>query len=324
MGMAKYDRLFHILNLLRSRRSLSAKRLAEECQVTERSIYRDLISLSEANIPVYYDKGYKLASENFLPPLSFTAEEYACLKLTLESSPLAKAGRKADTLRQIKAKIDCSLSAATREKNRAAVTTSHIEIDTTVAGRAASRFYGALEQAVSDQVCVELEYDSIDHGLTRRLVDPYFIVFRRHAFYFVAFCRLREEFRTFRIDRVKKLTPTSQRFTRTRGISASSYFEGSWQLYHGQPVDVSVVFRGRSARVVAGSQHHDREIVEEIGPDQIHYQVTVNGTEEIKRWILGFGTDAEVLAPESLREEMKLIGRQMSRVYGNRGQRHRE
>ena len=47
MGMSKYDRLLHILNLLRSRRSLNARKLAEECQVTERSIYRDITSLSE-------------------------------------------------------------------------------------------------------------------------------------------------------------------------------------------------------------------------------------------------------------------------------------
>ncbi len=316
MGMSKYDRLLYILNLLRSRKSLNAARLAEECQVTERSIYRDLISLSEANIPIYYDKGYKLASGNFLPPLNFTAEEYTCLRLALESSPLVAAGRKADTIRQIKAKIDCALPEATREFNRGAMTASHIDIDTTVAGRAAAKFYGVLEQAVSEQVRVDLAYDSIEHGLSRRSVDPYFIVFRRHAFYFVGYCHLRNDFRTFRIDRVKKVSITAEKFVRRKGLSAISYFEGSWGLYQGQPVEVVVEFEGRAARVVLGSRHHPTEAVETLGPDRVRYSVTVAGTEEIKRWILGFGQDAEVIAPEELRAEFAATGSYLIRTYG--------
>lgn len=308
MGMAKYDRLLYILNLLRSRKSLNARRLAEECRVTERSIYRDLISLSEANIPIYYDNGYKLASTNFLPPLNFTFDEYTCLRMALESTPLLKAGRKAETLRQIKAKIDCCLPEATREMRKTALDTTHIDIDTTVTGRAAARFYGSLERAISDQVSVELEYDTIDHGPTRRTVDPYFIIFRRHAFYFVAYCHLRGNFRTFRIDRVRSLTPTDNRFTRRKDISASAYFEGSWELHHGEAVEVVVEFRGRAARVVAGSTHHPSEVIEPLDQDRVRYRVTVKGTEEIRRWLLGFGTDAEVLEPEELRRELGLIG----------------
>ena len=53
--MAKYDRLLYILNLLRSRKNLNAEMLAAECGVTERTIYRDIIALSDANIPIYYD-----------------------------------------------------------------------------------------------------------------------------------------------------------------------------------------------------------------------------------------------------------------------------
>jgi predicted DNA-binding transcriptional regulator YafY len=315
MGMTKYDRLLHILNLLRSRKSLNARRLAEECQVTERSIYRDLISLSEANVPIYYDKGYKLASGNFLPPLNFTTEEYACLQLALESSPLARAGRKADTIRRIKAKIDCSLSDATKEKNRIQTPVPHIEIDTTVDDRNSTKHYGALEQAVSEQVSVDLEYDSIEHGSTRREVDPYFIVFRRHAFYFVAFCHLRGDFRTFRIDRVRSLIPTGRRFARKREMTAQTYFEGSWGVYQGRPVEVTVDFQGRAARVVAGSRHHPQEMVEQLGPDLVRYRVTVPGTEEIKRWILGFGADAEVVGPEELRAELAAVARYLVSVY---------
>lgn len=308
MGMSKYDRLLYILNLLRSRRSLNAQRLAEECQVTERSIYRDIISLSEANIPIYFDNGYKLASGNFLPALNFSPEEYSYLKLALESSPLAKAGDKGTILKQIKAKIDSGLSETTRQKKKTTPATSHIDIETTAPRPVSTRFYGLIESAIADQTCLKIDYFTIEHGLTTRTVDPYFIMFRRHAFYFVAFCHLRKEFRTFRIDRTKKIQATPDLFSRKRGIHASDYFADSWQLYHGEPVGVVVRFRGASARVVTASQHHSKESIEKVGPDELIYRVKVNGTEEIGRWLLGFGGDVEVLEPAELREIMLKAG----------------
>jgi predicted DNA-binding transcriptional regulator YafY len=83
--MSKYDRLLHILNLLRSRRSLRAKDLAKECEVTERTVYRDILSLSSANVPIYFDDGYKFLSDAFLPPLNLTREEFVVTHLGLNS-----------------------------------------------------------------------------------------------------------------------------------------------------------------------------------------------------------------------------------------------
>jgi predicted DNA-binding transcriptional regulator YafY len=315
MGMAKYDRLLYILNLLRSRRSLNARRLAEECRVTERSIYRDIISLSEANVPIYYDNGYKLASGNFLPPLNFTLDEYACLMLALESSPLARAGCKAATIGQVKAKVESGLSELTREQKRTSSDIARVDVGMTVPLRSSTRFYADLEAAISDRRCLELDYDSIEHGPTHRTVDPYFIIFRRHAFYFVGYCHLREDFRTFRIDRIRRLAPTKQHFVRAKGITASDYFTGSWELYHGAPVNVVVRFRGRAARVVATSQHHPEEKIELLPDGDLLYRVTVRGTEEIMRWILRFGCDAEVVEPASLRQELGKIGQYLVKTY---------
>jgi predicted DNA-binding transcriptional regulator YafY len=141
-------------------------------------------------------------------------------------------------------------------------------------------------------------------------------MFRRHAFYFVALCRLRGEFRTFRIDRTRKLEATTERFARRRGIQASDYFADSWQLYQGEAVNVVVRFRGASARVVLASHHHPKEVIENKGPDELIYRVKVNGTEEIQRWLLGFGGEVEVLEPAELRDQMLSVGQA---IVGNHG-----
>jgi len=315
MGMPKYDRLLYILNLLRARRNLNACKLAEECGVTERSIYRDIVALSEANIPIYYDNGYKLASGNFLPPLNFDFDEYHCLKLALESSPLAKTTKYDAPMRRIKAKVEAGLSDSVKKKEKFTPETTHLEIATSAEQEKGEKFYGDIEQAITSWRCLELEYDSIQSGVTRRIVEPYFIIFRGRAFYFVAFCRRRKEFRTFRINRVLHLKILDERFHKRDDINPKTYFEGSWQLYSGEPVEVVVKFRGTAARVVLSSKHHPAESIERVSEDEVRYRVVVRGVEEIQRWLLGFGTEVEVVSPPELRENFRRIGEYLSLIY---------
>jgi hypothetical protein len=85
--MRKSERLLYILSLLRSNKRLRAKELARKCVVTERTIYRDITSISCSNIPIYFDDGYKLLPQDSVAPNSFTSTE-ADFLITLLKSPL--------------------------------------------------------------------------------------------------------------------------------------------------------------------------------------------------------------------------------------------
>lgn len=315
MGMSKYDRLLHILNLLRARKNMNAAALARECGVTERSVYRDIISLSEANIPIYYDHGYRLASDNFLPPLNFDYEEYHCLRLALDSSPLARTGYYAEVLRRVRAKVDAGVSETVKKLKRSAPEVTNLEIPMTGSSEGSEQFYRTLESGIADDLRIRMTYESIESGITERIVEPYFIVFKARAFYFVAYCLLREELRTFRIDRVSDMTLTDEHFVRKIGINPRDYFEGSWEIYSGDATEVVVRFANTAARVVKSTQHHPLEQIVEIDQDNIEYRVTVNGLEEIKRWILGFGEDAEVVYPLELKKELAQLGGFLQSIY---------
>lgn len=314
MGMHKYDRLMYILNSLRSRKNLSANRLAEECGVTERSIYRDILSLSESNVPIYYDRGYKLASDNFLPPLNFDLDEYNCLQMALESTPLAKTDKYQALVKRIKAKVDSGLSETVKNKRRFTPSSTHIEIPITSSVDQPGLF-SKIEQAIQDDYCVEIEYNSIESGKSNRTVEPYFIVFRVRAFYMVGFCRNTNDFRTFRIDRISELTVTDQTFVRKTGITAQSYFDGSWGVFTGKKIAVTILFKGNASRIVLSDKHHPGEQVEKLRDGTVRYKVTTRGTEEIQRWILSFGNEAEVIEPKELRENLGRLGGYLSKFY---------
>lgn len=309
MGMTKYDRLLHILNLLRSRKNLNAASLAEECGVTERSIYRDILALSEANIPIYYDSGYKLASGNFLPPLNFDIEEYHSLKMALESSPLNQADHHGKILARILAKVEAGLTETVRKQERFRLRTTHVEVTSRPDEEQGLAFYSVLEKAIEKNVCIEIEYESVSSGWSTRIVEPYFIVFRGRAFYFVAFCRLRKEFRTFKIVRVRALKLTGEEFVPQSDVDPRSYFEDSWQVFSGDPVEVILEFRGSAAKVIAQGIHHPKEQIEDIGQGKVIYKVKTRGLEEIQRWLLGYGDEVTVIAPTELRQNVSRIGK---------------
>jgi len=317
MGMPKHDRLLYILNLLRARKNLNARLIAIECGVTERSVYRDILTLSEANIPIYYDRGYKLASSNFLPPLNFNFDEYRALKIALESSPLILTGSYQASLKQVLAKVEAGLSPQVKSVKAITRDTTHIKIGTSQASPSNEEMFALIEQGINESKQIRISYDAIESGLKERLVEPYFIIFRARAFYFVAFCHLRSLFRTFRLDRVRELVLTENSFQRQNNISARDYFKGSWEVFSGEPTDVVVKFKGPAAKVVRGSQHHPDEEIEVISENEIIYSVRVNGLFEIKRWIIGFGEQAEVITPDTLKNDLKQIGEYLNETYRN-------
>jgi predicted DNA-binding transcriptional regulator YafY len=315
MGMAKYDRLLFILNLLRARRNLNAGQIAVECEVTERTIYRDIISLSSANIPIYYDRGYKFASDNFLPTLNFTLDEYLALKTTLESSPLNNSPYHRSQLKNIKSKIEACLNPSVLEKKKYTTPTMAINIKSTIAKIGSEKLYAVIEEGIKNCNIVRLKYESIQSGLREREIDPYFLIFIEKAFYFVAYCHLRKEIRTFRIDRIVDAYVTETKFSPRKDISPAKYFEDSWGVFGGDSVEIKAIFSGKAARVIMMGQHHPREQVTPMNNGKAKYEVTVRGTEEICRWLIGFGGEVTVLAPPNLLMEIKKRAKEIINNY---------
>ncbi len=303
--MNKYDRLLFILNLLRSRRNLNASLIAEECGVAERTIYRDIIALSEANIPIYYDHGYKYASDNFLPPLNFSIEEYLTLSAALESSPLSETGVSKGVLKGVKTKIEAALSQDVRKGKLGKNISTKISIKDTSKSDSKEKFYPLIEDAVKRNIVLRLEYDSIESGVSIRLVEPYFMIFIERAFYFVAYCRKRKGLRTFRLDRIKGIELTEEAFVPRENIDPAGYFKDSWGVFGGDPEEIEVIFTGKAARVVKTARHHNNEKIEKLGKDKVRYTIRVSGVDEIMRWIIGFGGEAKVVQPTSLVTKIK-------------------
>ena len=314
--MSKYGRLLHVLNLLRGRPGLTADELARECEVSERTIYRYITDLSSANVPIYFDRGYRLLSGAFLPPLNLTLDDYLVLKTALSSSIFVNRSPLRQQAKGVLAKIEANLNPAIRKDLNRLEDVASVDVKSTSDLSRLTLMFKLIEQSILNRKSLKFVYESLKSGESSRQVDPYSLVFRRHAWYLVGFCHRRNEVRIFRLNRIKKITLLDKSFQRRKDFSLSDFFKDSWELYQGEPVCVRIKFRGVAAKVIETGQHHPSEKITKLKDGSLVYEVKVNGTEEISRWIMGFGEDAKVLEPKDLQEKIRSTIEKMKSFYG--------
>jgi predicted DNA-binding transcriptional regulator YafY len=313
--MNKFDRLLYILNLLRSKQSLQAADLARECQVSERTIYRDIISLSSANVPIYFDDGYKLLTDTFLPSLNFSLDDYLVLKLGLGSSPLSINTPLGKSAKRVLSKIDSSLSQEVKNRLSDLGDPLRITLKTTFDFNKLGLIFNLIEQSILNRRTIRLDYEGLESGKSSREIDPYALIFRRHSWYLLGFCHVREEIRIFRLNRIYKVTLTDKSFEKKPDFSIEEFFKNSWEIYQGEPTEVKLRFFGKAVKVIESGQHHPSENLSRQEDGSLVYSVKVSGIEEISRWILGFGEMVEVLEPENLRVNIKETVQKMQKLY---------
>jgi predicted DNA-binding transcriptional regulator YafY len=112
--------------------------------------------------------------------------------------------------------------------------------------------------------------------------------------------------RIFRIDRIQELNLTAETYKLPDEFSLAEELDNAWGVEQGkEEMEVKVKFTGRAARFVPEYHWSDKQEIENISENEIIFKVKTSSREEIKKWILGYGAEAEVLQPEDLREEMQ-------------------
>ena len=174
-----------------------------------------------------------------------------------------------------------------------------------------------ISKAISSHNPLELSYYVITRNeLTRRRVDPYGLTFRFGGWYVIGYCHLREDVRTFGVDRIRSLRLLNDHFKYPEGFDLEGYLERGWSLQADARQETIVLHfdKGITPWIANCKFHPSQKIAHQPDGSSI-LQVTVAGVDEIKHWILGFGAKVEVLEPESLRNAIADECRQMAGKY---------
>ncbi|SNS72873.1 helix-turn-helix transcriptional regulator [Tropicimonas sediminicola] len=220
--MRRADRLFQIVQHLRGGRLVTARQLAERLEVSERTIYRDIADLQGTGVPIEGEAGvgYVLQGGFDLPPLMFSRDEVVAL---VAGARLVRAWGGAGMARAAEeALIKVEAVLPEGERARAAAVQVHaMAPEMTPAVRA---LIDRLEQAVEAREVLEFDYVDGEGQGTLRRVQPLGLWFWGKVWTLVAWCELRDDFRMFRLDRIRGMSPTGGRFAPDRRRSLHEFY----------------------------------------------------------------------------------------------------
>ncbi len=152
---------------------------------------------------------------------------------------------------------------------------------------------------------------------TKRTVDPYGLTFRFGTWYVIGHCHLRQDIRTFGVDRIRGIRLVNDHFKYPNDFDLEEYLVRGWQLQaDAEPEHVVLRFNKDCAKWIKGSKFHPNQ-TETIQPDgSLLFEVTVAGVDEIRHWVLSYGDRVEVVEPESLRTAVAETCARMAGMYG--------
>ena len=220
-------RLTAILTQLQSKRLSTAKEFADKHQVSIRTIYRDIRTLENSGIPVITveGKGYSLMSGYKLPPVMFTEEEANALitveKLINQNQDYSLVSHYQQAITKIKSVLRYSQ----QDKVELLEERIHIRHPEKDNQERTSKYLSILQAAITNFTLVDIHYQSLQQDTTERTIEPFAVYSSTQGnWLLIAYCRLREEFRAFRIDHIQQLIVRNEHFE-NHGLTLQEYFE---------------------------------------------------------------------------------------------------
>jgi len=219
--MRRSERLFRIVNEMRSRGVSRAADLAAHFEVSVTTIYRDIAHLQASGLPIDGEAGigYLLRPGFDLPNVTFTHDQVDALAVGLSFVERTGDPVLASAAREVRAKIQASMPAPEDRK------LADAPFFSLQPKRGAPQNNGLLREAIRSQRVVEIVYKDGEGNATRRRVRPLVIWDLSDGWMVSGWCELREGFRTFRWDRITELTKTEDRFEEDEKTGLIAFME---------------------------------------------------------------------------------------------------
>ncbi|MDB5139592.1 MAG: hypothetical protein JWR12_1508 [Mucilaginibacter sp.] len=302
--MNRIDRVSAILIQLQSRRVVKAIDIAERFGISLRTVYRDVKTLEEAGIPIIGEAGvgYSIMDGYRLPPVMFTREE-ATAFLTAEK--FVEKLTDASTTEHYKSamyKIRAILKTA--EKNLLEDIDSKIEVLKSHSQLRVDNkdHIQTLLNSMAHKNIITIDYfASHSQQHTKRDIEPIGIFYKDSYWHLIAYCRMRSDYRDFRIDRIDNVLVTSRVFD-NKHPTLKAYIA---QTAKDQELELVIIQVDKSITSHLEFQKYYSGFVSEkaIG-DQIEMTFLTMSLEGFARWFMMFGDQAEIISPESLKERV--------------------
>jgi len=304
-------RLLAIVMLLVNRDKINAQDLAQYFEVSTRTIYRDLDTINEAGIPVIShqgaDGGFSIMDNFKMDKNILTPEEILSIISALEGINSTLDDRKIKD-------ITLKMRSLFEGYNQADEIPEEIIIDLTPweNNQEIQERLSLLKKAIKEKRTVQINYLNSGKEELKRVVEPLSLVLKGNIWYLYAYCRLRNDYRIFRITRMENIVVQAGKFSRKEKTFAEFEEENNWGK-NLKPVKLTLKFQPRALLRVQDYFSKEQKQINDDG------SITVNLTWPEDDWVYGFllsfGDDVEVLEPAYIRNIISNMAQKMVKIY---------
>ncbi|MCA9743488.1 MAG: YafY family transcriptional regulator [Deferribacteres bacterium] len=316
--MNRIDRLVAIILLLHSRKVIRARDIADHFDISTRTVYRDMNALCEAGVPVAAEagEGYSLVDGYHLPPVMFTAEEASALFIGakfVENLTDASVRKQAESALL---KIQSVLPDSTQEfLERLRTHTALFPTQKASANGFRDDILTTIQDAIVHRHVLALEYYAVYRDAhSSRDIEPLGLLYYSNHWHLIAFCRLRQDYRDFRTDRIKAIRIKDDMFAPRDGFSLQTYLQQFDALK--DPIEVKIKFDKRIAPL-ARERHSYGLIDEEADADGIIFTYLTGSLKWTVHWLISYSTFVEIISPDSLRSAMQTEVQKLAAHYSS-------
>jgi len=304
----KLDRMLYIITYLLNHKKVKAQELAEQFEVSVRTIYRDIDAIAQAGIPIVtyqgMDGGIGIVDGFKLDKNLLTGEEISKIVNALKGIQSINEDVKVKLLIE-------KLSGLTEHANLIpAVNEIMIDLSSWSRFDQLEKGIRKIKDAIRDHKLIHFKYFTNDR-LTDRRVEPYQIIFKQSNWYLYAYCRLRNDFRLFKIRRMSDLLILEEGFQpRPFVIEELEWNDSSDGELFQQIVVLFDPVMKHSIDDIFGVENY--EYLED-GRLRVNFNLPAGSW--IYGFLMSFGDKAEIVEPHDLREKISIMAESISKVY---------
>jgi predicted DNA-binding transcriptional regulator YafY len=304
--MNRIDRVTAVLIQLQSKKVVKAQDIAERFSISLRTVYRDINTLQEAGVPIIGEAGlgYSIMDGYRLPPVMFTKEE-ATAFLTAEkliekfTDPSTETSYKS-AMYKVRAVLRST------EKDMLENIEDHIEVIRKVLPHNDSSVNNTLQnllKSISEKKVLNIHYAAFNsEEITQRDIEPIGIFYSNGYWHSIAFCRLRNDYRDFRTDRILRILTTDKTFDKEHP-SLKSYLEQMNEKQELQTIVIKV--DAHAAKFLSVQKYYYGFLKEEKMDNCVQMTFLTPYDDFFERWFITFADRAQIISPNSLKAKLK-------------------
>jgi predicted DNA-binding transcriptional regulator YafY len=303
--MSKFSNLLRLLILLKSKKRMKTKEIANALGVSERMIRKYMSDLAEANVNVESipgpTGGYELVGYDYLLNLDIKPEEAISLQM-------ATAYLKETANFDFKPHLE-SLNDKIKILNERCNQLDDYSYNIVIKPKSSNlhkeiKFELEVQSACISKRKLRIKYCSVSSGETERIIHPYGLIIRNNLKYLVAYCENREKELTFKLMRINGVEVLNDTFDLPSSFNIKEFMKNNLGLFNDESYNLKLLIKKPFAQSVSEGLYAENQEIKWVDSETIIFKGKMSGKPDIIRWILSMRTFVTVIEPQVLKEEI--------------------